>query len=83
MSSATIIVNGKVVLDGQFDQWVQRPPEFIVNMAEKMKPGALQKPEPHMIALMATFSEAMTRQADISIDVSTGPDWWTLNVKER
>ena len=82
MSTARIIVDGKVLLDGDFVQWVQRPPEFIVEMAEQLKPGALQKPEPHMVALMATFGEAMARQTDIFIEVSTGPGWWTLKAKE-
>ena len=83
MSSAHITVDGKVVLAGEFAQWVQRTPDFIADMADKLKPGAVVKPEPHMLALMATFSEAMARQADIHIDVSTGPGWWTLHVKER
>lgn len=83
MSYVRIVVNEKVLFDGDFSQWVDRPPEFIADMAERLKPGALQKPEPHMLAVMSTFGTAVASQTDVVIEASTGPGWWTLNVKEH
>jgi hypothetical protein len=82
VSHARIVVNDKVLFDGEPGQWVSRPPEFIADMAEKLKPGALQKPEPHMQAIVLAFGLAMAREADIVIEAATGPGWWTLDVKE-
>lgn len=82
MSYARIVIDEKVLFDGELNQWAARPPEFIADMAEQMKPNSIQKPKTHMLALMCAFSDAMARQADIIAEVSTGPGWWTLNVKE-
>lgn len=82
MSHARIVVDHKVLFDGDLSQWVARPPEFIAEMADQLKPGALQKPEPHMLAIMSTFGQAMAAQSDITIEAETGPGWWTLKVKE-
>lgn len=83
MSYARIVVNDEVLFDGELSQWVARPPDFVANMADMLKPDSIRKPEPHMLAIMATFGEAMARQADIVIQASTGPGWWMLNVKEQ
>jgi len=73
MSYVRIVVNEKVLFDGDFSQWVDRPPEFIADMAERLKPGAIQKPEPHMLAVMSTFGTAVASQTDVVMEVSTGP----------
>lgn len=83
MSYARITLNNEVLFDGELNQWVERTPDFVADLAENLKPGALKRPEPHMLAIMATFGEAMARQTDIIIEASTGPNWWMLNVKEN
>lgn len=82
MSHARIVVNGEALFDSDLSQWVERTPQFMAEMAAMLNPNALQKPQPHMIAILTTFSQAMAAQIDISIEASTGPGWWTLNVKE-
>lgn len=83
MSHARIVVNEKVLFDGDLEQWVERPPEFIADMADKLKPGALQKPEPHMVAMMTVFGDAMAKGSDIVIEAAGGPGWGTLTWKEH
>jgi len=83
MSLVRIVVNDKVLFDGELNQWVERPPEFVAEMAHMLQPGAVQRPQAHMLALMAVFGEAMARQADIDIQVSTGIGWWSMHVKEN
>lgn len=83
MSYARIVVDQKVLFDGELNQWIARPPDFIANMAEQLKPNSMQKPQPHMMAVAFAFSEAMAKQADIIIEAVTGPGCWTLNVKEN
>lgn len=83
MSHTRIVVDNEVLFDGQLDQWAQRnPPDFIKQMAEQVKPGAISKPKVHMLAISLAFSEALARQADIVINVSTGPGWWTMESKD-
>lgn len=83
MSYARIVVDNDVLFDGDLDQWVAQTPQFVADMADQLKPGALTKPQPHMLAVMATFGEAMARQAGIVIEATTGSGWWTLAVKEQ
>jgi hypothetical protein len=82
VSHARIVVNTEVLFDGDLGQWVDRTPQFMAEMAHLMNPNALQKPQPHMLAVLTTFSQAMAAGIDISIEAATGPGWWTLNVKE-
>jgi hypothetical protein len=82
MSHCRIVLNEKVLFDGEVTEWVARPPDFIAEMAECLKPGALTRPQPHMLAIMSTFGDAVARSADIIIEATTGPGWWTLAVKE-
>jgi hypothetical protein len=82
VSHARIVVDSEVLFDGDLSQWVERTPQFLADMAEKINPNALQKPAPHMIAILSTFSQAMAAGIDIVIEAATGPGWWTLNVKE-
>lgn len=83
MSHAHITVNDEVILDGEFAQIMVQPPEWLADVVAKMQPNSAQMPEPHMVAVMGTCGLALARQVDITIDVVTGPDWWTMTVKER
>lgn len=83
MSHARIVVNDKVLFDGDLSQWVARPPEFIADLADKLKPGAIQQPETHMLALMTVFGPAMAKGSDIAIEASGGPGWGTVTWKEQ
>lgn len=83
MSSIQITINDQVVLDGDFSELTARPPDFLTDIIADMQPNSAVRPKPHLIAVMGTFTEAMLRQIDITIDVATGPDWWTMTVKER
>ena len=82
MSRARIVVNNNVLFDDDLSQWVARTPDFVAKLGDLVKPNTLAKPEPHMIAIMSTFGQAMAAQTDIVIEATTGPGWWTLNVKE-
>jgi len=82
MSYVRIVVNEKVLFDGDFSQWStgHRNSSQTCRAAQA---GAIQKPEPHMLAVMSTFGTAVASQTDVVMEVSTGPGWWTLNVKEH
>jgi hypothetical protein len=82
MSYVRFVVNNRVLFNGEFHPGAPQP-KFIEDMADRLKPGSLQRPEPHMMAAMTTVGLAVARQADIEVDIATGPNWWTLNVKEN
>lgn len=83
MSSVHITLNDEVVVDGNFNEFTAQLPGFLDDIIQNMQPTSAQRPKPHLVAVMGTFADAVTRQSDITIDVATGPDWWTMTVKER
>lgn len=81
MSHARIVVNDEVLCDGDYNQWIVRPPEFIVEMAEMVQPNSSEEPEAHMLAVMAIAGVSIKKQDGITIEVSKGPDGGTLTWK--
>jgi hypothetical protein len=83
MSYVRLIVDGELQFEGDLNQWKAQPPQFIQEMADQLKPGALTRPQPHMLAVMSAFGTYVAQGADVVIEASTGPGWWSLNVKEQ
>ena len=75
MSHATIIINGRKLLDDDLDEYRQTPPETFRNL---IKPG--RPPEPHMKAAMIALTDALLAQQPIHIDIETWEHGWTMNV---
>lgn len=84
MSFVQVTINEEIMCDGEFSELTVRLPDFLNDIVEKMQPHSAQQPESHLICVMGAFAEAVARRVvSITIDVSTGPDWWTMTVKER
>jgi hypothetical protein len=83
VSHAHLTINDEVKIDGDFDELIVRPPAFWADIVAKMQPHSAQKPEAHLIAAAGVIGEAMLRKVNITVDMTVGPDWFSMMVKER
>ena len=75
MSHVFILVDDKVMFDGDLDVWKATPPDAFRDM---LQPDA--KPEQWLKAIMIVVADAAMTGQSVSITAITGPSHWSMEV---
>lgn len=76
MSRIALYVNGHVEFDGELNEWVATPPDFVKDM---LKPEVTVAP--WMKAVMLSLTDAVMQNKSLSMDVRTSEKSWQLTVE--
>jgi hypothetical protein len=77
MSRVQIVIDDTLEFDGDLNEWVSTPPDFI---KDRIKPG--MTPQPHMKGVLMAMTDAVLQDQAISINVKTWTDGWTMTVRK-
>lgn len=75
MTHVRIRVNREVVLDSDLDEWAAVPPDYFKSW---IRPDA--NPQPWQKAVMVAMADAVLQQQDVSLEVTTEPNRWSMEV---
>ena len=75
MTHMRICIDDNVVFDDSLDVWQATPPDYFKDL---IRPDA--KPEPWLKAIMIVMADAAMTGQSVSIEATTGPSWWSMEV---
>lgn len=75
MTVMRIVIDEKVLFDGDLEEWKATPPDAFKDM---LTPGV--KPEQWMKAIMIVMADAALTGQSVSIEAATAPDRWAMEV---
>lgn len=75
MSRATLVVDGRTLLDEDVTPGQKTPPAILADM---IKPGA--RKQPYLMAAAAALAEAVIKNQPVHITITTRLGGWTLDV---
>jgi len=75
VSHVRITIDGSIVLDDNLSDYQARPPEFLKKIVEPN-----QQHDPYIKAVGITLADALLTGHDVSIDVRTDGNNWSMDV---
>lgn len=78
MSYVRVEIDERVVFEGEFGEWLERPPDFL---EPYLTPNAA--PEPWMQAVMVSMLNAVLTGVGYNITVHTWITGWSVSVERR